>query len=271
MKVRNHTPLWRRALRKGGRLLFDVAENNGVWDIDRNGERWLIAHLLSSRAGQVGAEPFVILDIGANGGDYTAAALEEADRLQRTVVVYALEPSARAADGLRARFIGEPRVVVVQAAAGNHRTTAQLYGGELGSSQASLISREVLTGVGAVAVPVIRLDDCLQDRSIGRVDLLKLDVEGFELAALEGLGAKLDPQVVDAIQFEYGGTTLDAGVTLRDLYRLLRDAGYLIAKLFPRAIEVRAYDPGMEHYAYSNYVALSPRWLAGRRHRGGPA
>jgi hypothetical protein len=91
--------------------------------------------------------------------------------------------------------------------------------------------------------------------------LLKLDIEGFELAALRGAGERLTPQFIDVVQFEYGGTTMDAGATLRDLYGLLEVRGYAVAKLFPSAVEVRKYATWMEHYAYANYVALSPRWL----------
>lgn len=261
MKIRKHTPFWRRAVRKCGRLLFDLAENENVWDIADNGELWLIAALMARGSPRDASRPLTVFDVGANIGDYTAAALQQADRRRRALSVYALEPSARSADRLRARFAGDPRVVVVEVAAGRQAGIARLHGGASGTSQASLISRDVLAGSAAIDVTVMRLEDCLRERSIERVDLLKLDVEGFELAALEGLGSKLRPEAVDVIQFEYGGTTLDAGATLRELYRLLSHAGYLIGKLLPRAIDIRPYDPGMEHFSYCNFVALSPRWL----------
>lgn len=261
MRVRNHTPLWRRVIRKGGRKLFDLADNNGESDISRNGELWLIASLLSSHSSQAGASPFTVIDAGANTGDYTAAVLREADARSRPVTVHALEPSARSAERLRTRFAGDARVHIVQAAVGNRTGNALLYGGESGSTQASLISREILAGAGAIDVTMLRLEDYLRDQAIDFVHLLKLDVEGFELAALEGLGPRLHPDVVDVIQFEYGGTTLEARASLRDFYRRLSEAGYSMAKLFPNAVEVRSYDPGMDHYAYSNFTALSPRWL----------
>jgi hypothetical protein len=97
--------------------------------------------------------------------------------------------------------------------------------------------------------------------NINHLDLLKIDIEGSELAALRGLGEQLEPLLVEVIQFEYGGTALDAGITLRDLYQLLCERGYVIAKLLPRALELRSYQPWMEHYAYANYVALSPELL----------
>ncbi len=96
---------------------------------------------------------------------------------------------------------------------------------------------------------------------IDHIGLLKLDIEGMELAALHGLGEYLRPDVVAALQFEYGGTTLAANARLRDFYHLLEPRGYLLAKLFPHFLEQRRYADWMEHYAYANYAALAPHLL----------
>jgi hypothetical protein len=50
-------------------------------------------------------------------------------------------------------------------------------------------------------------------------------------------------------------------VKLKDFYDLLSLRGYVVAKLFPRALEVRSYKSWMENYAYANYVAASPEFL----------
>ena len=260
MKILSHTPIWRRIVRRGSRALFDLADNNGVSDIRRNGELWLIGRLLSFYSTLQREHPLAIIDAGANAGDYSAAVLQEAGRRRCPVDIHAIEPSPRSAGRLRARFADYESVRIVQAAIGNCSGTATLHGGESGSSQASLVSREVLTGAVGIEVPVLRLEDYLREQSIQTVQLLKLDVEGFELSALEGLGGSLHPDVVDVIQFEYGGTTLDARTTLRDLCDLLSQAGYLIGKLYPHSVCLCTYAPSMEHYAYSNFVALSPRW-----------
>ena len=75
--------------------------------------------------------------------------------------------------------------------------------------------------VPALTLEVVRLDAFLSTRGIAHVDLLKLDVEGAELSALRGLGELLAPERTEVVQFEYGGTTLDAGNRLGDFFELL--------------------------------------------------
>ena len=262
MKLREHSPWWRRGLRRLGHRGLHRAENNGDPRIDRNGELWLLHELLAAYAATKPARPFVACDAGANQGAYTRLILQEARAAGVAAEVHVFEPSPHCLDQLRRAFGAEPAVHLNGAALAERPGAAALFGGAEGSSLASLVPRPVLAAEAAqtVQVPLLSLGDYLTARGLARLDLLKLDVEGSELAALRGLGAQLRPEVVDVIQFEYGGTTLDAGTTLRDLYELLTARGYLVAKLFPDALEVRGFQPWMENYAYANYVALAPRW-----------
>ena len=256
------TPFWRRALRVAGLKAFHFSENNDDSRSSRNGEAWLVRKFIESGIRRR-TEPLVVFDVGSNVGDYTRLVLLEAGRAHCTVHVHAFEPSPHNAEILQRAFASEPTVQVTCAAAGEEPGEAILYSGKSGSSQASLVKRSNFpeATTGEITVPVLRLDQYMQTRGIERVDLLKLDIEGAELAALLGLGDRLHPKIVDIIQFEYGGTTLDARVWLRDFYALLSKRGYVIAKLLPRALEVRPYHAWMEHYSYANYVALSPQFL----------
>jgi FkbM family methyltransferase len=267
MKLRTQSPLWRRIIRLLGRQLFRLAENNDDPRFSHNGEGWLLRRLLAAHARTGAGRAFVVFDAGANAGEYTREALAAAQRAGCGVAVHAFEPSPHCLETLRRNFTAEPAVRIIGAALADRNGEASLHDGRAGSSQASLVPRDVLSGAAAatITVPLLRLCDYLEAQAVTQVDLLKLDVEGSELAALRGLGERLRPDVIDVIQFEYGGAAIDAGTTLRDLYRLLTARGYVLAKLFPDALEVRGYRPWMEHYAYANYVALSPRWLAAQR------
>lgn len=264
MNVRRRSALWRRVARVLGRGLFRVAENNDETRFTRNGEQWLLREVLRAHASFNASTPAIIIDAGANAGGYTRAALQAAREARCVVEVHAFEPSPRCVEILRGAFAATPNVRVVPTALADRVGEAVLHNGKAGSSQASLVVRPGLAvdPTGAIRVPLTRLGEYMEQQGIGRVDLLKLDVEGFEIEALRGAGERLTPDCIDVIQFEYGGTTMDAGTTLRDLFALLESRGYAVAKLFPAAVELRVYAPWMEHYAYANYVALSSRWLS---------
>src|SRR5437762_2079123 len=56
---------------------------------------------------------------------------------------------------------------------------------------------------GALRTRCLRIDSYLRDRAIDAVALLKLDIEGYELAALRGAGDALERRAIKAIYFEY--------------------------------------------------------------------
>ena len=60
-----------------------------------------------------------------------------------------------------------------------------------------------ITKRGGIPVRSIRLDTYLKDKGLDRVDLLKLDIEGYELSALRGAELALENRRIKAIYFEY--------------------------------------------------------------------
>jgi FkbM family methyltransferase len=262
MNLRAHSPWWRRAARRLGARLFQFAENNEDARFAHNGELWFLRQVLDVHAKRGDSRPLVVFDAGANQGAYTEVLLAEARRTGCAVDVHAFEPSPVNLTALQRRFGAGSPVRVVGAALSDRAGEAELFAGRDGSSHASLAPRSMFGAAAAesVRVPLMRLDTYLDTQGVGHVDLLKLDVEGFELAALRGLGERLRPETIDVIQFEYGGTTADAGASLHAINALLTERGFLLGKIFPSALELREFRPWMENYAYANYVAVSPGW-----------
>lgn len=119
------------------------------------------------------------IDIGANAGAYANALCKLGGR------VVAIEANPVLASELRRMFQG--RAEVVNAAASNLAGEIMLRIPLKGSSAAGLATVEtdnLLGGsdVQTVAVPAIRIDDL----DLPDVGFIKIDVEGHELAVLEG-------------------------------------------------------------------------------------
>jgi FkbM family methyltransferase len=212
-----------------------------------SGERWVMSRLSQL----VGQRP-VVVDAGANQGHWSVALLAAVPEAR----LFAFEPSPTACGRLERALDG--RAEAVNAAVGSERGEMSLFTPEPGSEHASLYQRqipgEILDQTEKVAVR--RLDEFFRSRSIERVDVLKLDVEGHELEALRGCGSLLDD--ISVIQFEFGGAAIDAKLFFRDLYGFLAEHGFRLFRLLPEGLwPIGDYDESREIFVFSNYLALN--------------
>jgi len=94
---------------------------------------------------------------------------------------------------------------------------------------------------------------------IEHINYLKIDTEGAEFNVIMGAEKFLTEHKIDYVQFEYGGTYLDAGITLEAVYNYLRDKGYRIYKALRTGCQpIPKFLVRYEDYKYSIFVALAP-------------
>ena len=136
----------------------------------------------------------VCFDIGAHMGDRTAQFLKLGAK------VVAVEPQPALAAALERRYRRDPRVSVVAAALGARAGRAPLALDPLNLTVATL-SSDFIAAAGAsrgfrrvrwreqIDVEVTTLDALIE--RFGEPSFCKIDVEGFELAVLEGLSRPL--------------------------------------------------------------------------------
>jgi FkbM family methyltransferase len=237
----NSTPLYRFCRRYVNR--YDSL-NNG--DMRSNGElRWLREVLPMCST---------VFDVGANVGDWTAYALGINPHLK----IHCFEPSAVTYQLLEARGI-PGKVFLNNRGLGAVSGELILHVSEEGGGSNSVYKRTALNVVSTQTewIQVDTLDAYCERHGTRQIDLLKLDVEGHELAVLKGAMSMLDAGRIQRIQFEYGGTFIDARVLLKDMFDLLVPYGYQIYKIYPNTLRrLECYDPRLENFQYQNLVAF---------------
>lgn len=196
----------------------------------------------------------VVFDGGANIGDYVDKVLKTRPRAQ----IYAFEPAADSFKALAARF--PSGVHLHEAALSDNDGEATLYSDEPMSESASIFPQQRWHWTVPAefepqgSVRTLTVDRVCAENAIERIDLLKLDVEGAEIAALRGAPQMLAEHRIGLIQFEYGLPALSARVCLRDFFELLE--GWTIHRLVRDGLVPIAYDGRWEIACATNYVAI---------------
>jgi FkbM family methyltransferase len=180
------------------------------------------ALLLLRRAGYF---PGVIIDAGANVGNWTRLARS----VFRDATVHLVEPQPacrRALDDLSRRTPG----LIVHSVALTEpgiRSVRILGGGETGGGTGGRVGRPGEREPGAVECAATTLDDLLAEH-VTREDrtLLKLDLEGHELTALQGARQLLDVVEVLLTELQFFDIN-DYGLPVfADMVEFLRSRGF---------------------------------------------
>jgi FkbM family methyltransferase len=188
----------------------------------------LLAHL----------EVDLVLDVGANDGGYTRTLR----RLGYRGEVVSFEPLPGPFALLRAAAADDTHWDVVRCAVGDDEGEIVVHvAGNDGASSSVLPMLDAhLTAAPAAAyvadekVPLHRLDGLVGDRVEGRRCFLKMDVQGFERAVLDGAVTLLSGGHVLGVQAEMSLVPLYEGSMLwRETVDRLSGAGYELASLVP--------------------------------------
>src|SRR5258706_1997858 len=109
-------------------------------------------------------------------------------------------------------------------------------------------------GSDTTPVSVISLDDYCAQRAIDHIDMLKLDIEGGEYAALLGAESLLKRKAIKLIFLElYEWAANRSNSSTTDIKRLLKEANYSLYQLHKNKLHaVNNNNPETDH----NFIAL---------------
>ena len=166
----------------------------------------------------------VIFDVGANVGFYT---LLFASRVGPTGRVHAFEPDPLSCEILSRRAARRANVEINQTAVGDHTGTITLF-----TNRSNRADNRVHPSLGsetaeALEVPLTTLDGYCAARGIDRLDAVKMDVQGAEVAALAGFRQTLARLKPRWMLIEFSPEHLrGAGSTPEAFWKILDDLGF---------------------------------------------
>jgi len=203
--------------RHGVRFLGDIREYDSVhWAVGAQSDE----RLIDLACEQLNARPGAYLDVGANCGVVAATV---ALRCPAVRGIVAFEPVPATAARCAATFAlnGLDRARLFQVAVGETDGEIVIYEKPGHSGGASALPNR---DTSAARVPCCTLDTLRPRLEVGRVSLIKVDVEGFEPQVLRGAARWLasDRPVV---LYEYNERALQAGWSIETMNNLLRAAG----------------------------------------------
>lgn len=109
--------------------------------------------------------------------------------------------------------------------------------------------------VEKIVCRVERGADVAERLGIGKIDVLKIDVEGAEGRVFAGFEPMFTEARIRLVQFEYNRGAIVGNFLLKDAYEFFVPRGYVLGKLTPEGVRFHDYELAHEDFRGPNYVA----------------
>lgn len=170
-------------------------------------------------------EALTVFDVGAHTGEYATHLREMCPQAR----ILSFEPHPASFRRLKVaadRGGFEAIEMALSDAVGSaHLYDHALATTESGSAHATLhpqvIERIHHDDASEMDVRTTTVDEFMESRKIAKVNLLKIDAEGHELAILRGARRALNSEAIDLVQFEFNEMNVMSRVFFKDFYDVL--------------------------------------------------
>lgn len=261
--------LWRLLGRKNmvrfSQFLSDESRlDNGAQECG-HGERMVLDCLGKLLSGN---QNRVVLDVGANIGEWTRAMAQESQGRNSQLIIHAFEPCNETYSTL-VRNLEEWRITdsvkthKLALSAEEGERTFYSWGKDAGSNglhlHKGMYSHEA---EGVSIVPCSTIDRWCDREGIRQVFFAKIDAEGHDYEVLSGAKEMLKAGRIDMLQFEYSCLWISARRFLLDVFELLQPLKYTIGKITAYGIEFYdRWDIDLDRFGRGgNYLAVKPEY-----------
>jgi FkbM family methyltransferase len=234
-------------------LLPIAYQENGItksYNYVASGELYFINRFLHTI---IKTDTPVFYDVGGNKGDYTLMLKESFPNS----IITTFEPNPNTFQLLQTN-IGDNSKLINKGVGENKGELELFFDVNNTTSVQASSNPEILkqiaktTNLTSVKIDVITLDDYVKEPQI---DLLKIDVEGFELEVLKGAKKLIENNKIKIIQFEFNEVNIIQRRFLKDFYDFLPN--YSFYRLDEkRLIPLNEWQPKHEIFMFQNIIAI---------------
>jgi len=215
------------------------------------------------------ANPKVIVDCGANIGEWTYQLFRESELKNNNfeMDIYSFEPSEYTYRELVSTIKNiddkkHIRFYPVNKALSSSIGVANLVIANPGGGTNSLVHTENSQNQKMESVQLTTLDHFVEKNDIPHISLLKIDAEGHDPDVIRGSERLIADQNIGVIQFEYNWRWIFGNNFLRNVFLNLSENGYHLGKVTPKGIQFfPRYSIELETFVESNYIACTDEWV----------
>lgn len=175
-----------------------------------------------------------VIEVGGNTGLWAAAFWNVFGESVKGYEAFEPMPANVAAFNARPEYAG--KVNLHELCVGADKGEVEIHFHDELTTTASVAVKHMKFGSAEVKndrsrkVPQIRLDDMIEAWGWQHVDLVKIDVEGYEWSVLQGLSRAMAAGKVDSIFLEFGMHQAVQGQTFKQFFDLLTGHGFTLYK-----------------------------------------
>lgn len=232
----------------------------GGSNVNSSGEMWAINYIINYLLPN--NKPIIIFDVGANVGCYTLKVIPFL-RERVNTKIYCFEPSKYTFKTLMDNLSNYKNVKLFNFGFSDKKESVILYSNKKGSGLASIYNRRLnhfdIDLKYKELIHLKSLDNFCKNKGIDLINFLKLDTEGHEYKVLKGAKDLISKNLIDFIQFEFGGANIDSRTYFQDFYYLLVPYYKIYRILKDGLMTIDNYKETHENFITTNFLAISKK------------
>lgn len=219
--------------------------------INNSGELPVLKKLIKDSSNKNNS--FRIIDVGVNLGYFIDQSIIFSKKFNKNIHVDGFEPNKFCFELLENKYKKYNNVKINNLAISNSKNETVLFYDSDYSGSSSLVKPSNSEGFKKMKISTISLDEYCSDA----FDLLKVDVEGFELNVFKSANELISSGKIKNIMFEYGGQGVASRIFFYDIFVFFTENKYDLYRIAPHGylVKLNNWIPEYEYPKATNFLA----------------